>query len=635
MYSRSAGILPASRRHRRVCFLCALAVVAASVALTACEGPMRDYADAQAYGLIDQRQRQTLGETSQTAIGPGEIPLRENRGMYARVPPTFNQLPQAAGGVTDPPASAPATSPSSTREANGQTAGTSVDELLKNLPGIDLDKMPDLPVFPKPAASGKTRRSLSLDDAFNYALAHNREYMARKEDLYVTALNVALERHAFEPRLFAATTLGVVGNGEASDYSAAFNASQTVGVRQRLPLGGEVVAQALTSTIQQVRRSVSTANDGTVSVALSVPLLRGAGTIAQEDLISAERAMVYEVRDFERFRRGFLLAIAAQYFNLVNQRAQIINRFRNVKSYIFITERSKALFEAGMARRRTTLLDVMRAAQSEYQARSSLINAIEAYELALDRFKILLGMPVEEPIDVTSQYLTIAPPDISDAQAVEIARRLRLDLQTVRDQVDDSKRQVKNASNGLLPDLRLNAAVGMGNSQESVVPQFEQLDYSTGLTLDWPLDRVAERNAYRVALINLDRARRNVESAEDQAAGEVRSSLRGVRQQQVVLAIQKSNIELAQKRKEFSDIQFRDGEIDNRDYLEAETALLDAQNSFARALSDLQVSVLQFLRDTDQLRVDFEGRLLLPEAAARQAETRPAATATMPAEPPK
>lgn len=628
MYSRSAGVMPANRRHRSACSICALAITAAALGLTACESPMRDYADAQAYSLIDQRQRETLGTTAQSAIGPGEVPLRQTPGMYARVPPTTNQLPAMEGSAAN--TTAPATQ-ATTQDAGTEAAGTSVDELLRNLPGIDVDKMPELPVFPKAAPAGKTRRSLSLDDAFNYALAHNREYMARKEDLYITALNVALERHAFEPRLFAATTLGVVGSGEASDYSAALNASQTVGVRQRLPLGGEVVAQALASTIQNVRRSVSTANEGTVSVALSVPLLRGAGTIAQEDLISAERSMVYEVRDFERFRRGFLLAIAAQYFNLVNQRAQIINRFRNVKSYIFITERSKALFEAGMARRRTTLLDVMRAAQSEYQARSSLINAIEAYELALDRFKILLGMPVEEPIDVTSQYLTIAPPDISDAQAVEIARRLRLDLQTVRDQVDDAKRQVKNASNGLLPDLRLNAAVGMGSDDKSVLPEFEQLDYSTGLTFDWPLDRVAERNNYRVALINLDRARRNVESAEDQAAGDVRSSLRGVRQQQVVLAIQKSNIELAQKRKEFSDIQFRDGKIDNRDYLEAETALLDAQNSFAKALSDLEVSVLQYLRDTDQLRVDFEGRLLLPDAPVKPAETRPATTATMPA----
>ena len=52
--------------------------------------------------------------------------------------------------------------------------------------------------------------------------------------------------------------------------------------------------------------------------------------------------------------------------------------------------------------------------------------------------------------------------------------------------------------------------------------------------------------------------------------------------------------------------------IDNRDYLDAETALLDAQNRFAQAISALEIATLQYLRDTDQLRVDEHGRLLMP-----------------------
>jgi outer membrane protein TolC len=626
MHVHPKGSKSTLRPGNRISRSLAISILACALALTACESPMRDYADAHAYSLIQQRQREALGAAADSRIGPGEIPLKDSLGMYGKVPPTFNQLP----AVPDVPTSSPSTAASATLSAQPAATTPSVDELLKNLPGIDLTQMPELPTFPKPVASGKTRRSLSLDDAFNYALAHNRDYMSRKEDLYVSALNVALERHLFEPRFFATSGVGISGNGEASDYSAAFNASQTVGVRQRLPAGGEIVAQTLTSTIQKLRGDISQNDVGSLSISASIPLLRGAGTVAQEDLIASERTMVYEVRDFERFRRGFLVSIAVQYFSLVNQRAQIVNRFRNVKSYIFITERSKALFDAGLQTRRTTLLDVMRAAQSEYQARSSLINAIESYELSLDQFKILLGMPVAEPIDVSAQYLTIAPPTITEAQAVAIANQLRLDLQTIRDKVDDARRQSKNASNNLLPDLNLTASAGTGSGVGSVVPRYDRLNYSTGLSFEWPLDRVAERNVFRASLINLDRAKRDVQTAEDTVARDVRASLRAVRQQQVVLAIQKSNIELATKRKEFSDIQFRDGKIDNRDYLDAETALLDAQNSFALALSNLEIAVLQYLRDTDQLRVDYEGRLLLPDmprsmtATSAPASTQPA-----------
>jgi outer membrane protein TolC len=606
--------------------LLALAILAAGFLLPACEGPNlnMDRTDSSTYSLIAQRQRQALGANADSAILPAEYPPTTPE-MLNKTPPTFNQLPGAPADATAPAATATVPAPATA------ASRPSADELLKNIPGIEIDKMPELPTFPKPPANGKTRRTLNLDDAFNVALADNREYMSRKEDLYLTALNVALQRHAFEPQFFASTTVGIAGNGEASDYAAAFNATQTVGLRQRLPLGGQIIAQALAGTVRDVRQSVASENTD-LSLRASIPLLRGAGSVAQEDLISAERNLVYEVRDFERYRRGFLVTIATQYFNLVNQRAQIVNRFSSVRSYIFITQRSRALFDAGLTKRRTTLLDVMRAAQSEYQARSQLISAIEQYEIALDRFKILLGIDVEDPIDVTPQYLTIAPPALSESAAVDIALQLRLDLQTTRDQVDDARRGVKNANNNMLPDLNLNANVGAGSNPRSFEPRVDNLNYGTSLTLDWPLDRVAEKTVLRTAQVNLERAKRNVDTAESQVTSDVRSAIRAVRQQQVVLAIQKSNIDLAQKRKAFSDIQFRDGKIDNRDYLDAETALLDAQNSFARALSDLEVSVLQYLRDTDQLRVDFSGRLQLPSDPHVDPATTPAPT-TAPAAP--
>jgi outer membrane protein TolC len=598
----------------------AVLAAAAGLALPACEGPDLGRGDTSTYSLIAQRQRETLGSASDDRILPGENPPTTPQ-MLNEVPRTINELPAPSATGSAP---APGTSVTTPTPTTVPASQPTADELLKNIPGIQLETMPELPQFPKPSPAGKVRRTMNLDDAFNVALAGNRDYLSRKEDLYLAALNVALQRHVFEPQAFANTTVGISGNGEASDYSAAFNATQTIGLRQRLPAGGQIIAQALAGTVQEIQKSIDTSNNTDLTLTVSLPLLRGAGSVAQEDLIAAERNLVYEVRDFERYRRGFLVTVASQYFSLVNQRAQIVNRFSNVRSYIFITQRSKALFEAGLTKRRTTLLDVMRAGQSEYQARSQLISAIEQYEVALDRFKILLGMSVEEPIDVTPQYLTIAPPTLSETAAVDIAMKLRLDLQTVRDQVDDARRAVKNANNKLLPDLNLNASAGVGSNPKSFAPRYENLSYSTNVTFDWPLDRVAEQNALRSAQVNLERAKRSVDTAESQVVADVRSSIRGVRQQQVVLAIQKSNIDLAEKRKAFSDIQFRDGKIDNRDYLDAETALLDAQNSFAKALSDLEVAVLQYQRDTDQLRVDVTGHLQLPGTANTSAASAPA-----------
>ena len=473
-----------------------------------------------------------------------------------------------------------------------------------------------LPDFPAALPPGKKRAFVfDLDDCFNYTLSGSLPRLSNPEgkSLHRRPQRVALARHDFEPQFFATTTAGVAGLGESSDYAAALNATQSVGVRQKLPLGGEIIATGLVTAVHELRDTVGNLVSASATLQANIPLLKGAGMVAQEGLIQTERSLIYEVRDFERFRRGFLVSVASAYFALVNrQRLEVINRFRSVESYIFITQRTEALFKAGVGARRVTQLDLQRAQQSEYEARNDLTNAIQQYELSVDTFKLLLGMPAEQALDVSAEYLKIDPPSMAESEAVDIAERLRLDLQTTRDQVDDAVRKEKVASNNLLPNLDLTAQVGSNTLPNRQTLIIKDLNYSAGFTMDLPLDRVAERNALRIAMINVSRAKRAVEDSQDQVAIGVRDSLRRVKQQQYLVSLQRSNIALAQRRKEFADIQFRNGQIDNRDYLDAETALLDAQNNFAQAVSALEIATLQFLRDTDQLRVDPHGNLLLP-----------------------
>ena len=55
--------------------------------------------------------------------------------------------------------------------------------------------------------------------------------------------------------------------------------------------------------------------------------------------------------------------------------------------------------------------------------------------------------------------LDLDAPEITPDEAVLIALRLRLEVQTERDQIDDLRRKVDLAKNGLLSDLDLNGSV--------------------------------------------------------------------------------------------------------------------------------------------------------------------------------
>ena len=73
---------------------------------------------------------------------------------------------------------------------------------------------------------------------------HRREYQTAKEDLYLSALALSLERHLWTPQ-FAADLRTVYGNyGEASGFDQAMRFMAELGMTQRLPYGGEFTAQA-------------------------------------------------------------------------------------------------------------------------------------------------------------------------------------------------------------------------------------------------------------------------------------------------------------------------------------------------------------------------------------------------------
>jgi outer membrane protein TolC len=342
--------------------------------------------------------------------------------------------------------------------------------------------------------------------------------------------------------------------------------------------------------------------DATLVLRGSIPLLRGAGMINLEPLISSERTLVYEVRDFEEFRRTFVVDIASAYFQLVNSQNRINN---NLISYINATNlliRLEELYAAGLQ----NFLQVQQARQQQLNSENQLTQAQQDYQNALDDFKILIGMPVEKPLEIAAVSLQVPIPDVSDVDFVDLAYKYRLSLQTARDQIDDSKRDVANAANGLLPDLNFTARGDIGNRDVTPARSIDarNLNYSAGLQLDLPVDRLRERNDYRAALIRFERTQRNYVTQRDLVAADVRTSARAVESSLITLAIQRRAIDLAQRRLDYSNELLIQGQAQARDVTESLTSLLNAQNNFDRARADLQIQILRLLRATGVLRVD-------------------------------
>src|SRR5207249_10492183 len=121
--------------------------------------------------------------------------------------------------------------------------------------------------------------------------------------------------------------------------------------------GGEVPARALVNFVNAINGNVVDGEQASVAMSASIPLLRGAGMTNLEPLLQSEREVVYEVRGFENFRRQFVVNVASAYFRLLAQQQSITNRQYNVESLRQLTERTRAIYAAGLRDRSLRFID--------------------------------------------------------------------------------------------------------------------------------------------------------------------------------------------------------------------------------------------------------------------------------------
>lgn len=459
-------------------------------------------------------------------------------------------------------------------------------------------------------ADGAAETTLDLAGALAYAGRFSRDYRFAEEEYVLAGLRLLIEQHRWGPRFFDDIVASVSSSGDEGLFDSSLAIVNELGVTQRLPYGGTVSASVLATVVEDLHERVAgeDVQDATILVSADVPLLRGAGLVAREDLIQSRRNVVYAARAFERFRREFLVDIAESFLDLVVRLRGIRNAERQVESLQEFEQRQLWLYQEG----RQPQFEYALAANATIRARDSLNQQRESYRLAVDRFKLRIGMPVEQPVAIVESTVGLDVPDVSLEDAVQAAMAYRLDLQNARDRLDDDRRAVANARNDLLADLDLTASVRVPTDDDLDYPglDFEPGNASVdaGLLLSLPLDREIERIALRQSQIDYERAVRVYERQRDSIAVDVRGAVRAIDAALFSLRIQEQGIEIAERRIE--SIEADPDAATPRDRTDAENDLVDARDARDRALRDLEVAILRFLLESGRLRVGEDGMLV-------------------------
>jgi len=465
---------------------------------------------------------------------------------------------------------------------------------------------------------------LDLVACLEIAAENSREYQRRKEDLYLTALDLTLERWRFgvQPDAVAAGAVDGVGE-EATDAAGSARFSL-----QRLLGTGALLAGDIGLNLARVL----TTGDGWSPVAdlggsITQPLLAGSSrAIVEEPLTQAERNLVYSVRTFERFRRTFSVDVATRFYRLLQTADSVVNQELNYNSLVDLSERNAELARAG----RIPDIDVGQARQDELRSKNSLLEAQEDYSNQLDAFKLFLGLPIETAIEFAPGVLAelsqagLAAIELDEQRALDHALANRLDYLNTVEQREDSERKVHVAADALRAGLTLGASARATSEEgEPFDFDFKETTWSLAAALDLPIDQLPGRNNYREALIAFDVATRNAELAADTIRADLREQLRSLESRRLSYDIQVNASGLAERRIESARLKLEAGRADTRSLLEAERALLDAQNSVTSALVEYTLTRLNLYRDLELLRVDENGISVDEQTFAHPPEQAP------------
>jgi outer membrane protein TolC len=474
-----------------------------------------------------------------------------------------------------------------------------------------------------PRAERAIEEPLDLATCLVIAAENSRAFRAAREQLYLAALDLTLERFRLSIQ-----TSGTLGAALLGDDEGANTAVVGGNVGLQLLLG--TVALVVGSIGLDLARSLVT-SDGwgatsRVGLGITQPLLAGFGrAIVEEPLTQAERNVVYAVRDHERFRRTFAVDVATRVYRLLQLRDTVANEEANFQSLVLVRERNEAMAAAG----RLSEIQVDQARQDELRARSRVIARQQQLESLHDDFKVLLGLPVETRIEIDANELVrlvergLAVVELAEEDAVDLALDLRLDYHNVLDRIDDAERRVVVAADALRALVAVSADVE-ARSDVGAPLEFSDdgVSWRLGLDVSLPFERLPQRNAYRASLISLDVATRNAEASRDSLVSGVRAALRELVSRRQDYDIQLNAVALAERRVESTRLNFEAARAQTRDLLEAQNALLEARNALTSAMVDHRIAVLTLLRDLEVLRVDEAGLLLESEPLESLARRR-------------
>lgn len=319
------------------------------------------------------------------------------------------------------------------------------------------------------------------------------------------------------------------------------------------------------------------------------------------NLERAEINLQRSERNYTRSERELIYDVTSSFFTLFQAKKSL--EIANEK--VNLTERS---YETAMIKYNAGLIAEVEALQLEVDlsaAKNELLNAKRRFDETKDNFKLLIGMPLEELIDVSAE-LEYSPIVVEQDVAVSYALKNRPELLNSSDEILLGKLSVDETSSRGNINAILTANYGINKNDDRLRDVFHGFaeDRSVTLTVNVPLWNWGRTGReVEAAQANLSLLELNYRNQKQQIEKEIIAIINKIESAKARVEVLSKTVELAEKSYGISVARFQAGNITSFDLTQMQLRLTDAKTNSLNALIDYKLAVADLYRKT---YYDFE-----------------------------
>jgi len=454
------------------------------------------------------------------------------------------------------------------------------------------DSEPDpLSAMQSEDAAGQNAPGMSLAEAIRFGLSHNVQYREQVSQLPVLDLDVEAASDPFAVRsTIASSSNQRVGSELGREYH--------INVNKKFALGTDVGVGLGTS-----RFGGQSLSEATFSI--NQPLLKGMGTLVNSiGIEEAEQNRLKQRNLIHAQQQQLILDIITAYERTVLQKQSMRIHEATIKHSKNMLDSANAKFKFGMVSR----MDVFRAELQMLEAEEALASAQSAYAKSLDDLKLLLGASLSDDISL-SDPIRYQPVTLEDDEALlKHALDSSQELANLKIEQEMRAKRIEVAKNNLLPQLDISFQVTKSGTAATFAKSTRLNDtrFGIGLSGSPQFSHGAEKARYRRELLAHDFALRKYQQAGQQIRSGVREKIRQIRQGEKRIQLRKRSMNAADKQKQYAQVRYQKGLVDNAAVVDAEKSLVSARIGYLQAVVDYNIAVNALYKETDQLQAHWQ-----------------------------